>query len=135
KRPLRQEGQEPQAGDCDRTVGGEGQGQEGAEEGGQEAEGGKEESEEVEAEGEAVAASLPSLRGAKRRSNPESRRDSGLLRFARNDGNCYPALRCRAADRCAFFAARRAGARRAVEPCARRFAADFPFRLALSASI
>src|SRR5581483_372015 len=29
---------------------------------------------------------LSSLRGAKRRSNPESSRDSGLLRFARNDG-------------------------------------------------
>ena len=28
----------------------------------------------------------PSLRGAERRSNPEPRRDSGLLRFARNDG-------------------------------------------------
>jgi hypothetical protein len=33
ERPLGQEGQEPQAGDCDRSVGGESQGQEGAEEG------------------------------------------------------------------------------------------------------
>ncbi len=40
-----------------------------------------------------------------------------------------------AVDRCAFFAARRAGARRDAEACARRFAADFPFRLAFSASI
>ncbi|MEH2519818.1 hypothetical protein V1279_005391 [Bradyrhizobium sp. AZCC 1610] len=33
ERPFGQEGQEPQTGDCDRTVGGEGQGQESAEEG------------------------------------------------------------------------------------------------------
>ena len=50
ERPLGQEGQEPQAGDCDRTVGGEGQGQEGAEEGIEEAQGFEEEDgEEVEA--------------------------------------------------------------------------------------
>ncbi len=49
------EGQEPQAGDCDRTVGGEGQGQEGAEEGCEEAEGVEEkDGEEIEAEGEEV---------------------------------------------------------------------------------
>ena len=53
ERPLGQEGQEPQTGDCDRTVGGEGQGQEGAEEGREETEGYKEkDGEEVEAEGE-----------------------------------------------------------------------------------
>jgi hypothetical protein len=52
------EGHEPQAGDCDRTVGGEGQGQEGAEEGLEEAENGFEEKdgEEVEALGDAVGA-------------------------------------------------------------------------------
>jgi hypothetical protein len=50
ERPLRQEGQEPQAGDCDRAVRGEGEGKEGAEEGCQEAEDGEEaESEEVSA--------------------------------------------------------------------------------------
>jgi hypothetical protein len=55
ERPLRQEGQEPQAGDCDRAVGGEGQGQEGAEEGGEEAQGFEEAGgEEVEAEGDAI---------------------------------------------------------------------------------
>jgi hypothetical protein len=49
ERPLGQEGQEPKAGDCDRPVGGEGQGQEGAEEGIEEAQGFEEEGEEVEA--------------------------------------------------------------------------------------
>jgi hypothetical protein len=86
ERPFGQEGQEPQAGDCDRTVGGEGQGQEGAEEGFEETEDFEEnseeaEGEEVEAEGETVgeeAAVAPSLRA--KRSNPESRRGSGLLR-------------------------------------------------------
>jgi hypothetical protein len=57
ERPLGPQGQEPQAGDCDRTVGGEGQGQEGAEEGSEEAED-EEESEEVKAEGEAVATAV-----------------------------------------------------------------------------
>jgi hypothetical protein len=100
ERPLGPEGQEPQTGDCDRTVGGEGQGQEGAEEGCEEAEDREEEDgEKVEAEGEAVARSLPSLpatnakrlrKGAKRRSNPESRWGSGLLRFARNDERVTP---------------------------------------------
>jgi hypothetical protein len=86
ERPLGQEGQEPQTGNCDRTVGGESQGQEGAEEDLEETDGCEEkDGEEVEAEGE-EAAVVPSLRGARRRSNPESRRDSGLLRFARNDG-------------------------------------------------
>jgi hypothetical protein len=79
ERPLGPEGQEPQTGDCDRTVGGEGQGQEGAEEGGEEAQGFEEEGDE---EDEEVARSLPSLpatnakrlrKGAKRRSNPEFR--------------------------------------------------------------
>jgi hypothetical protein len=82
ERPLGPEGQEPQTGDCDRTVGGEGQGQEGAEEGCEETEDVEEDGEEVETEGEAVARSLPSLpatnakrlrKGAKRRSNPEFR--------------------------------------------------------------
>jgi hypothetical protein len=83
ERPLGPEGQEPQTGDCDRAVGGEGQGQEGAEEVGQETQGGEEEdSEEIEAEGEEIAAVAPLLpatnakrlrKGAKRRSNPESR--------------------------------------------------------------
>jgi hypothetical protein len=44
ERPFRPQGQEPQAGDCDRTVGGAGQGQEGAEEGIEEAQGFKENS-------------------------------------------------------------------------------------------
>ena len=91
ERPLGQEGQEPQTGDCDRTVGGEGQGQEGAEEGFEEAEGFEEkDGEEVEAEGKEV---VPSSLRAKR-SNPESRRGSGLLRrFApRNDGGDSPRL-------------------------------------------
>ena len=58
ERPLGQEGQEPQTGDCDRTVGGESQGQESTEEGCEEAEGFEEEDgEEVEAEGEAVTTS------------------------------------------------------------------------------
>jgi hypothetical protein len=39
ERSLGQEGQEPQTGDCDRSVRGEGQGQEGAEEGIEEAQG------------------------------------------------------------------------------------------------
>jgi hypothetical protein len=61
ERPLRPQGEEPQTGDRDRIVGGEGQGQEGAEEGIEETQifkekGGKE----VEAEGEEVARSLPS---------------------------------------------------------------------------
>ena len=51
KRPFGPQGHEPQAGDCDRTVGGEGQGQEGAEEGLEEAEGCEEGGEEVEALG------------------------------------------------------------------------------------
>jgi hypothetical protein len=88
ERPLGQEGQEPQAGYRDRAVGGEGQGQEGAEKGIEE---GIEEAEDVEEkdreEVEAVGGRAPSLRA--QRSNPESRRRSGLLRrFApRNDGS------------------------------------------------
>jgi hypothetical protein len=39
ERPLGQEGQEPKTGDCDRPVGSEGQGQEGAEEGIEKAQG------------------------------------------------------------------------------------------------
>jgi hypothetical protein len=55
ERPLRQEGQEPQTGDRDRTVGGEGQGQEGAEEGIEETKDHEEkDGEEVEAKGEAI---------------------------------------------------------------------------------
>src|SRR6187399_3214422 len=49
--------------------------------------------------------------------------------------DAHPALRCLAADLCAFLAARRAGARLVAGAAAPRFAADFPFRLALSASI
>ena len=51
ERPLGQEGQEPQTGDCDRPVGGEGEGQEGAEEGLEETQGDEEKGgEEVETE-------------------------------------------------------------------------------------
>jgi len=58
ERPLGQEGQEPQAGDCDRIVGGEGQGQEGAEEGLEETQGDEEKGEEVETEVKEVVSSL-----------------------------------------------------------------------------
>jgi hypothetical protein len=69
ERPLGQEGQEPQTGDCDRPVGSEVEGQEGAEEGLEETQGDEEKGgEEVEAEGEEVTRSIPSLRA--KRSNP-----------------------------------------------------------------
>jgi hypothetical protein len=80
ERPFGQEGQEPQTGNCDRTVGGEGQGQESAEEG-------VEETESVEEEGEKVEEVVSSLRA--KRSNPwcRTRRHGLLRRFApRNDG-------------------------------------------------
>ncbi|UPJ47625.1 hypothetical protein IVB30_30805 [Bradyrhizobium sp. 200] len=55
ERPFRQESQEPQTGDRYRSVGGEGQGQEGAEEGSEEAQGFEEkDGEEKSEEGEAV---------------------------------------------------------------------------------
>jgi hypothetical protein len=82
ERPLGQEGQEPQTGDCDRTVGGEGERQEGAEEGLEEAEGFEEkDGEEVEAEGEEVRLCHSGARVARAR-NPFqyrlcSRMDSG----------------------------------------------------------
>jgi hypothetical protein len=59
ERPLGQEGQEPQTGDCDRPVGGEGEGQEGAEEGLEETQGDEEKGgEEVETEVKEVVSSL-----------------------------------------------------------------------------
>jgi hypothetical protein len=59
ERPLGQEGQEPQTGDCDRPVGGEGEGQEGAEEGVEETQGDEEKGgEEVETEVKEVVSSL-----------------------------------------------------------------------------
>ena len=83
ERPLGQEGQEPQAGDCDRIVGGEGQGQEGAEEGLEETESVEEkDGEEVEAVGSLVIARSASDEAIHVCFLPRD----GLLRFARNDG-------------------------------------------------
>ena len=127
ERPLRQEGQEPQAGDRDRPVRGARRGQEGAEEGREEAEDGEE------AEGEEVTHSRASLRADRRdeatRCTPGyAERRIGLLRLAlaMTVNRCVLPRLARPRRRAVrLLGARRCGARRdagAWSPLRRRLA-------------